>query len=25
MRFKENFAKFTDNTPSEIVYAGPKV
>jgi phosphoenolpyruvate carboxykinase (ATP) len=25
MRFKENFAKFTDNTPPEIVAAGPKV
>jgi phosphoenolpyruvate carboxykinase (ATP) len=25
MRFKENFAKFTDNTPPEVVEAGPKV
>jgi phosphoenolpyruvate carboxykinase (ATP) len=25
MRFKENFAKFTDNTPPEIVEAGPQV
>lgn len=25
MRFKENFAKFTDHTPPEIVEAGPKV
>jgi phosphoenolpyruvate carboxykinase (ATP) len=25
MRFKENFAKFTDNTPPEIVEAGPKI
>jgi phosphoenolpyruvate carboxykinase (ATP) len=25
MRFKENFAKFTDNTPPEIIEAGPKV
>jgi len=25
MRFKENFAKFTDSTPQEIVEAGPKV
>ena len=25
MRFKENFAKFTDHTPPEVVAAGPKV
>jgi phosphoenolpyruvate carboxykinase (ATP) len=25
MRFKENFAKFSDNTPSEVIDAGPKV
>jgi phosphoenolpyruvate carboxykinase (ATP) len=25
MRFKENFAKFTDNTPQEIVEVGPNV
>ena len=25
MRFKENFAKFTDSTPQEVVEAGPKV
>jgi phosphoenolpyruvate carboxykinase (ATP) len=25
MRFKENFAKFTDNTPQEVIEAGPKV
>ena len=25
MRFKENFAKFTDNTPPEVVDAGPNV
>ncbi|MBN2115621.1 MAG: phosphoenolpyruvate carboxykinase (ATP) [Anaerolineales bacterium] len=25
MRFKENFAKFTDNTPPEVVEAGPRV
>ncbi|HET9913921.1 MAG TPA: phosphoenolpyruvate carboxykinase (ATP) [Anaerolineales bacterium] len=25
MRFKENFAKFSDNTPSEVIEAGPKV
>ena len=25
MRFKENFAKFADNTPPEVVEAGPKV
>ena len=25
MRFKENFAKFTDNTPPEVIEAGPKV
>jgi phosphoenolpyruvate carboxykinase (ATP) len=25
MRFKENFAKFTDNTPPEVVEAGPNV
>jgi phosphoenolpyruvate carboxykinase (ATP) len=25
MRFKENFAKFTDNTPQEVVEAGPRV
>ncbi len=25
MRFKENFAKFADNTPSEVVEAGPRV
>ena len=25
MRFKENFAKFTDNTPQEVVDAGPRV
>jgi phosphoenolpyruvate carboxykinase (ATP) len=25
MRFKENFAKFTDHTPPEVVEAGPKV
>jgi phosphoenolpyruvate carboxykinase (ATP) len=25
MRFKENFAKFTDNTPPEVLEAGPKV
>ncbi|MGE5776402.1 MAG: phosphoenolpyruvate carboxykinase (ATP) [Chloroflexota bacterium] len=25
MRFKENFAKFADNTPSEVVDAGPRV
>ena len=25
MRFRENFAKFTDNTPIEVVDAGPKV
>ena len=24
MRFKENFAKFTDNTPPEVIEAGPK-
>ncbi len=24
-RFKENFAKFTDHTPSEILEAGPKI
>jgi phosphoenolpyruvate carboxykinase (ATP) len=25
MRFKENFAKFTDNTPQEVMEAGPTV
>jgi phosphoenolpyruvate carboxykinase (ATP) len=25
MRFKENFAKFTDSTPQEVIEAGPKV
>jgi phosphoenolpyruvate carboxykinase (ATP) len=25
MRFKENFAKFTDHTPPEVVAAGPKL
>ena len=25
MRYKENFAKFTDNTPQEIVEAGPNI
>lgn len=25
MRFKENFAKFTDNTPQEVIEAGPRV
>ena len=25
MRFKENFAKFTDHTPPEVLEAGPKV
>jgi len=25
MRFRENFAKFADNTPSEVVEAGPKL
>ena len=25
MRFKENFAKFTDHTPVEVIEAGPKV
>jgi phosphoenolpyruvate carboxykinase (ATP) len=25
MRFKENFAKFTDHTPQEVIEAGPKV
>jgi phosphoenolpyruvate carboxykinase (ATP) len=25
MRFKENFAKFTDSTPQDVVEAGPKV
>jgi len=25
MRFKENFAKFADNTPREVIEAGPKV
>ncbi|RPJ28667.1 MAG: phosphoenolpyruvate carboxykinase (ATP) [Chloroflexi bacterium] len=25
MRFKENFAKFTDNTPPEVLEAGPNV
>jgi phosphoenolpyruvate carboxykinase (ATP) len=25
MRFKENFAKFIDNTPQEVVEAGPRV
>ena len=25
MRFKENFAKFTDNTPQEVIEAGPKI
>jgi hypothetical protein len=25
MRFKENFAKFTDSTPPEIVEVGPSV
>jgi phosphoenolpyruvate carboxykinase (ATP) len=25
MRFKENFAKFTDNTPPDVVEAGPNV
>jgi phosphoenolpyruvate carboxykinase (ATP) len=25
MRFKENFAKFTDNTPPEVVDAGPNI
>ena len=25
MRFKENFAKFTDSTPQEVVEAGPRV
>ena len=25
MRFKENFAKFSDNTPPEVLEAGPKV
>ena len=25
MRFKENFAKFTDNTPQEVIEAGPKL
>jgi phosphoenolpyruvate carboxykinase (ATP) len=25
MRFKENFAKFTDNTPQEVIEAGPNV
>jgi phosphoenolpyruvate carboxykinase (ATP) len=25
MRFKENFAKFTDNTPQAVIEAGPKV
>ncbi|HLO18231.1 MAG TPA: phosphoenolpyruvate carboxykinase (ATP) [Anaerolineales bacterium] len=25
MRFKENFAKFTDSTPQEVTEAGPKV
>ena len=25
MRFKENFAKFSDQTPSEVLEAGPKV
>ena len=25
MRFKENFAKFTDSTPQEIIEAGPRV
>jgi phosphoenolpyruvate carboxykinase (ATP) len=25
MRFKENFAKFTENTPPEVVEAGPKI
>jgi len=25
MRFKQNFGKFTDGTPQEVVAAGPKV
>jgi phosphoenolpyruvate carboxykinase (ATP) len=25
MRFKQNFAKFTDGTPQEVIDAGPKV
>jgi phosphoenolpyruvate carboxykinase (ATP) len=25
MRFKENFAKFTDSTPQDVIEAGPKV
>jgi phosphoenolpyruvate carboxykinase (ATP) len=25
MRFQENFAKFTDNTPPEVIEAGPKL
>jgi len=25
MRFKENFAKFADNTPPEVIEAGPQV
>jgi len=25
MRFKENFAKFADSTPQEVVEVGPKV
>ncbi|HSL44226.1 MAG TPA: phosphoenolpyruvate carboxykinase (ATP) [Anaerolineales bacterium] len=25
MRFKENFAKFTDSTPQEVIEAGPRV